>query len=135
MNTHILRFFAKMGVTLKKTASIDFCTTETPQKSSKVSLNCTFFYGLGQFLFCRYILDRYMVLTAKYNLFSALLHVSVVSTQGKPKSVVQFKYTQILCVWKELYVFAKFGLFEKAWLTLMSLQSFFSFDLDSTTNI
>ena len=24
----------------------------------------------------------------------------------------------------ELYVFAKFGLFEKAWLTLMSLQSF-----------
>ena len=33
----------------------------------------------------------------------------------------------------ELYVFAKFGLFEKAWLTLMSLQSFFSFDLDSTT--
>ena len=35
----------------------------------------------------------------------------------------------------ELYVFAKFGLFEKAWITLMSLQSFFSFDLDSTTNI
>ena len=33
----------------------------------------------------------------------------------------------------ELYVFAKFGLFEKAWLTLMSLQNFFSFDLDSTT--
>ena len=33
----------------------------------------------------------------------------------------------------ELYVFAKFGLFEKAWLTLMSLQKFFSFDLDSTT--
>ena len=35
----------------------------------------------------------------------------------------------------ENYVFAKFGLFEKTWLTVMSLQSFFSFDLDSTTNI
>ena len=33
----------------------------------------------------------------------------------------------------ELYVFAKFGLFEKTWLTVMSLQSFFSFDLDTTT--